>query len=169
MLDYARETGGPALRDIGFAGRGKVLADLAGAIHAAREELLDLSMGCAGTTRGDAKFDLDGATGTLAAYGHFAADLEGRGAFLPDGEGVALGRTARFWGQHILVPRRGVGVHINAFNFPAWNMAEKMACSLLAGVPVIEKPGTATAMLAWRVAEVIANSGVLPDGAFQFL
>ena len=169
VLDHARTIGGPALRSLGFGGRGKLLADLAGAIHGAREELLDLSMACAGTTRSDAKFDLDGATGTLAAYGQFAAELEGRGAFLPDGEGVQLGRTARFWGQHILVPRRGVAVHINAFNFPAWNMAEKMACSLLAGVPVIEKPGTATAMLAWRVAEVIVDSGVLPEGAFQFL
>lgn len=169
VLEHARSVGGPALRALGFEARGRLLTDLSAAIHAAREELLDLSMACAGTTRSDAKFDLDGATGTLAAYGRFARELEGRGAFLPDGEGVQLGRTARFWGQHILVPRRGAAVHINAFNFPAWNMAEKMACALLAGMPVIEKPGTSTAMLAWRVAQVIVESGLLPDGAFQFL
>jgi len=168
VLAHARDNGGPALRALGFPARGELLAALAGAIHEHREELIDLSLVCAGTTRGDAKFDLDGATGTLAAYAHFAKTIESEG-FLVDGEGIQLGRTARFWGQHILVPRRGAAVHVNAFNFPAWNMAEKMACALLAGVPVVEKPGTPTAMLAWRLAQVIVTSGLLPEGAFQFL
>ncbi len=168
VLAHGRETGGPALRALGFPARGKLLKALSAAVHEHRDELLDLSMACAGTTRGDAKFDVDGATGTLAAYAHFAKELE-RDGHVVDGEGLQLGRTARFWGQHILVPRLGVAVHVNAFNFPAWNMAEKMACSLLAGVPVVEKPGTPTAMLAWRIAEVIVDSGLLPDGAFQFL
>ncbi len=166
-LVYAREKGGPALRALGFEKRGECLKNLSAAIHEHRDELLELSIRCAGTTRSDAKFDVDGATGTLAAYAHFAKEL--KGAFLPDGSGVQLGRTARFWGQHILVPKHGVGVHINAFNFPAWNMAEKIACALLAGVPVVEKPGTPTAMLAWRVAEIIVQSGLLPEGSFQFL
>ena len=117
---------------------------------------------------GDAKFDIDGATGTLAAYAHYAKSL-GDKPYLTDGEGLQLGRTKRFWGQHVRVPRRGVGVHINAFNFPAWGMLEKAACSLLAGVPVIEKPATATALVAWRVAQVIVDSKILPKGAFQFL
>jgi oxepin-CoA hydrolase/3-oxo-5,6-dehydrosuberyl-CoA semialdehyde dehydrogenase len=168
VLAYARETGGPALRALGFAARGQLLKDLAAAIHEHRDELLDLSIRCAGTTRGDAKFDVDGATGTLAAYAYFAKEIA-EGGFLPDGEGVQLGRTARFWGQHILVPKEGVAIHINAFNFPAWNMAEKMACALLAGMPVVEKPGTPTAMLAWRIGQIIVESGVLPEGAFQLL
>ena len=121
-----------------------------------------------GNTRGDAKFDIDGATGTLAAYASFGKRLGDR-PFLTDGDGMQLGRTARFWGQHVRVPRRGVAVHINAFNFPAWGMMEKAACALLAGVPVIEKPGTSTALIAWRVAQIVVESGLVPEGAFQFL
>ncbi|MEZ6020589.1 MAG: 3,4-dehydroadipyl-CoA semialdehyde dehydrogenase [Planctomycetota bacterium] len=165
---HAREVGGPALRAMGFAERGKALKALSAAIHEIREELIDLAAQNGGCTRGDAKFDIDGATGTLAAYAHYAKSL-GDKPYLLDGEGQQLGRTARFWGQHIRVPRRGVAVHINAFNFPAWGMMEKAACSLLAGVPVIEKPATATALVAWRIAQVVVESGLLPEGAFQFL
>jgi oxepin-CoA hydrolase/3-oxo-5,6-dehydrosuberyl-CoA semialdehyde dehydrogenase len=165
---FARDTGGPALRRMSFAERGALLKALSGALHEHRDELIELSQKNAGCTRGDAKFDIDGATGTLAAYASLGKRLGPRG-FLPDGEGLQLGRTARYWGQHILVPRTGVAVHINAFNFPAWGPAEKMACALLAGVPVIEKPGTSTALVAWRVAEITAESGILPDGAFQFI
>ena len=168
VLSHGRETGGPALRALGFARRGEVLADLSAALHEGRDELLDLSIRCAGTTRSDAKFDVDGAIGTLSAYAHMAEELA-RGGFLTDGDGIQLGRTARYWGQHILVPKEGVAVHVNAFNFPAWNMGEKMACALLAGMSVVEKPGTPTAMLAWRVARIIVESGLLPEGAFQFL
>ena len=168
VLAYGRDTGGPALRALGFPKRGELLKALSAAIYEHRDELLDLSMECAGTTRSDAKFDVDGATGTLAAYASFAKEIEREG-FLADGDGIQLGRTARFWGQHILVPRQGVAVHVNAFNFPAWNMAEKMACALLAGVPVVEKPGTPTALLAWRIAEIVVESGLVPEGGFQFL
>jgi len=167
-LEHARETGGPALRAMGFAARAQMLKGLSKAIHAQRDELLDLAMENGGNTRGDAKFDVDGAIGTLAAYAHFGAELPAKG-FLPDGDGVQLGRTARFWGQHVLVPRTGAAVHINAFNFPAWNMGEKMACALLAGVPVIEKPGTPTALVAWRIAQILVESKLIPEGGFQFL
>ena len=168
VVAHGRDVGGPALRAMTFAERGKMLKELSAAIHEHREELIDLARDNGGCTRGDAKFDIDGATGTLAAYAHFAKSLGDR-PFLPDGEGLQLGRTARFWGQHVLVPRRGVAVHINAFNFPAWGMMEKAACSLLAGVPVIEKPATATALAAWRTAQISVESGVLPKGSFQFL
>jgi len=168
VLRHAREAGGPALRALSFPERGLLLKALSKAIHEHREELIDLSIRNGGATRGDAKFDLDGATGTLAAYAAFAKGLPARG-FLSDGEGIQLGRTARFWGQHVLVPREGVAIHVNAFNFPAWNMCEKLACALLAGVPVVEKPGTPTALIAWRVARIVVESGVLPAGSFQFL
>lgn len=168
VLAHAREVGGPALRELGFGERGQRLKALAAALHEHRDELLDVSTQNGGNTRSDAKFDVDGATGTLAAYAHYAKGLDHEG-FVSDGEGVQLGRTARFWGQHIQVPREGAAVHINAFNFPAWNMAEKMACALLAGVPVIEKPGTPSALLAWRMAEIIVASQLLPEGAFQLL
>ncbi len=168
ILTHARERGGPALRALGFRRRGELLKGLSGALHEHRDELLDLSVENGGNTRSDAKFDVDGAIGTLAAYAQYAKGLDDRG-FQSDGEGVQLGRTARYWGQHVLVPRTGAAVHINAFNFPAWNMGEKMACALLAGVPVIEKPGTPSAMLAHRIAEILVASGLLPEGAFQFL
>ncbi|MFT5285931.1 MAG: 3,4-dehydroadipyl-CoA semialdehyde dehydrogenase [Planctomycetota bacterium] len=167
-LAYGRDVGGPALRALSFVERAAMLKALSGAIYEHREELIELSTLNAGNTRGDAKFDIDGATGTLAAYASFGRKLGDRG-FLSDGEGLQLGRTARFWGQHISVPRQGVGVHINAFNFPAWGQMEKVACALLAGVPVIEKPGTSTALVAWRVAEITIESGILPEGAFQFI
>jgi oxepin-CoA hydrolase/3-oxo-5,6-dehydrosuberyl-CoA semialdehyde dehydrogenase len=168
VVQHAREAGGPALRAVGFQERGRWLKALAGAIHEHREELIDLSIQNGGGTRGDAKFDVDGATGTLAYYASMSKGLP-EGNLLPDGEGLQLGRTPRFWGRHVRVPRPGVAVHVNAFNFPAWGMCEKLACALLAGVPCIEKPGTPTALVAWRVAKAIVESGVLPEGAFQFL
>lgn len=167
-LEHARNAGGPALRAMTFRQRGAALKALSAALHAQREELIELGVANAGNTRGDAKFDVDGATGTLAAYAALAAELPERGV-LPDGPGLQLGRTPRFWGQHVWVPRRGVAVHVNAFNFPAWGMAEKMACALLAGMPVLEKPGTPTALMAERIARLIVDSGVLPPGAFSFL
>jgi oxepin-CoA hydrolase/3-oxo-5,6-dehydrosuberyl-CoA semialdehyde dehydrogenase len=168
VLEHARAVGGPALRALSFAERAALLEAMAKAVHEHRDELLDLSSANTGTTRKDGKFDIDGATGTLTAYAWLGRELGGR-RFLADGEGLQLGRTARFWGQHILVPRRGAAVHVNAFNFPAWNMMEKAACALLAGVPVVEKPGTATALVAWRVAQIVVQSGVLPEGAWQFV
>lgn len=168
VLRHAREVGGPALRAMTFAGRGELLKALATAIHEHREELIEISTRNAGSTRGDAKFDIDGATGTLAAYAQIANGLPDA-HFLCDGEIEQLGRTKRFAGRHILVPREGVAVHINAFNFPAWGMCEKMACAILAGVPVIEKPGTPTALPAWRTAQIIVSSGILPEGAYQFI
>ena len=168
VLDHAHTVGGPALRAMSFAERGAMLKAVSAAIHEHREELLDLSTANAGTTRKDGKFDIDGATGTLAAYAYLGRELGDRG-FLSDGDGIQLGRTARFWGQHVHVPLHGAAVHINAFNFPAWNMMEKVACALLAGVPVIEKPGTSTALVAWRIAEIVVNSGHVPEGAWQFI
>ncbi|MBM3976085.1 MAG: 3,4-dehydroadipyl-CoA semialdehyde dehydrogenase [Planctomycetes bacterium] len=168
VLRHAREQGGPALRALGFRRRGELLLGLSQALHAKREELIELSVANGGNTRGDAKFDIDGATGTLAYYAGLAKALP-EGNVLPDGAGIQLGRTARYWGQHVHVPRPGVAVHINAFNFPAWGMLEKMACALLAGMPVVEKPGTPSALVAWRIAEVLVESKLLPEGSYQFL
>jgi len=168
VVAHARTHGVPGLAALTFAQRGGLVEQLSKLVHGAREELIELSIQNAGTTRGDAKFDIDGAIGTLAAYARYGAEL-GERKFLYDGAGVQLGRTARFWGEHVLTPRAGVAVHINAFNFPAWNMMEKAACALLAGVPVIEKPGTSTALTAWRIAELVFQSKLLPEGAFQFI
>ena len=168
LARHGREVGGPALRALGWGERGELLKALSAALHEQREELIEISVANGGNTRGDAKFDVDGATGTLAAYAHLAKGL-GERPFLPDGPGTQLGRTSRYWGQHVLVPRHGVAVHVNAFNFPAWGMGEKMACALLAGAPVIEKPGTPTALVAWRLGRIVVESGILPEGSFQLL
>ncbi|MFT7464457.1 MAG: 3,4-dehydroadipyl-CoA semialdehyde dehydrogenase, partial [Pseudohongiellaceae bacterium] len=165
---FARNVGGPALRALSFAERAAALKALSIAIYEHREELIELGISNAGNTRGDAKFDIDGATATLAAYAYFAKGLPER-PFLIDGDTIQLSRTPRFIGQHIRVPRRGVAVHINAFNFPAWGMMEKAACALLAGMPVLEKPGTPTAMMAERIGHIIVDSGILPEGAFSLL
>lgn len=168
VLEHARKLGVPALARLSFGARGELCKALAGALHEKREELIEVSVLNGGTTRGDAKFDIDGAIGTLMAYAELAAKLPER-PFLSDGPGMQLGRTARFWGQHVWVTRPGVALHVNAFNFPAWGMLEKMACALVAGVPVIEKPGTPTALLAWRVAQILVGSGKLPEGSYQFV
>jgi oxepin-CoA hydrolase/3-oxo-5,6-dehydrosuberyl-CoA semialdehyde dehydrogenase len=167
-LAYARNSGGPALRALSFAERGALLQGMADALQDARDELLALNMQNGGNTRSDAKFDVDGAIATLLAYAELGAAL-GAGKFLIDGEGIQLGRSPRFHGQHLSVPRHGVAVHVNAFNFPAWGLAEKSAAALLAGMPVLSKPATATAMAAHRAMQVIVDAKVLPAGALQML
>src|SRR3954454_2213898 len=165
-LEFGRSQGAPALRELTFAQRGDLLKAWSKALHAARDELLALATQNGGNTRGDAKFDVDGAIATLAHYAELGAQFGSLGG-LRDGDAVQLGRTARYAGLHLWVPRAGVAVHINAFTFPAWGTAEKAACALLAGMPMISKPATSTAVVAFRVAEIGAS--VLPRGAFQFL
>jgi oxepin-CoA hydrolase/3-oxo-5,6-dehydrosuberyl-CoA semialdehyde dehydrogenase len=166
-LEFARKVGGPALRAATFARRGAWLDALAKALHARRDALLDLSIASCGTTRSDAKFDVDGAIGTLAYYAGIGTKLGETNVLLEPAE--QLGKSARFFGAHVWVPREGVAVHINAFNFPAWGLAEKLAVAICAGVPVITKPATSTALLAQKVAEAIVDANVLPPGAFQFV
>ena len=167
-LTYARERGGPTLRAMSFAERGQLLQAMADAWHAHRDTLLQLSTRSGGNTRGDAKFDLDGATGTLSAYACIGAKL-GDARFLIDGDSIRLARSPRFVGRHIRTPRVGVAVHINAYNFPAWGMAEKAACAILAGMPVLTKPATSTAMLAERMMRILVEDEVLPAGVLSML
>lgn len=167
-LDHARHVGGPAIRRLTFAQRGELLQSLSVAIHAQRDALIELSRQNGGTTRGDAKFDIDGATGTLAFYANLGKQL-GDKTVLLDGDQVRFSRSSRFMAQHIFSARRGVAIHINAFNFPAWNLCEKLAAALLAGMPVLAKPGTATAMLAVRIAELWHEQNLLPAGVFSLL
>ena len=167
-LTYARDVGGPALRALTFEERGGLLKEMSRALHAHREELIDLSGINNGATRGDAKFDIDGATGTLAAYARIGRHL-GDARWQLDGEAEKLSSGARYVGQHVRLPRPGVAVHINAFNFPAWGTFEKIACALLAGMPVVSKPATATALVAWRMVEIIVEADILPPGALSFI
>src|SRR3954471_5843295 len=167
-LAYARDTGGPALRALTFAERGALLKAAADAIQEDRDRLLELGMANGGNMHSDAKFDIDGAIATLLAYAEIGSSLGSRKT-LVDGEGVQLGRSARFHGQHICVPRHGVAVHVNAFNFPAWGFAEKAAVALLAGMPVVSKPATSSAMVAHRIMQIIAEKKILPEGALSLV
>jgi len=167
-LDYARKAGGPALRALTFAERGALLQAIADEMQEHRDELIGLGIANGGNTRSDAKFDVDGAIATLLAYVEVAGALGAR-KILADGDGIQLGRSVRFHGQHIALPRRGVAVHINAFNFPAWGFAEKAAVALLAGMPVLAKPATSSAMVAHRTVELIVEKKLLPEGALSLL
>jgi oxepin-CoA hydrolase/3-oxo-5,6-dehydrosuberyl-CoA semialdehyde dehydrogenase len=167
-LAWAHERGGPALRALSFAARGELLKAMSKALRERRAELFELSRRNNGTTESDGSFDIDGATGTLAYYAGVGKSLGERRTIL-DGEVVGLSRNQSFWGRHLLVSRRGVAVHINAFNFPAWGFAEKAAQALLAGMPVITKPATSTALLAARCVEIVLEAGILPEGALQLV
>ena len=167
-LSYARTRGGAALRELTFAQRGEMLGALAKAIHQVREELIELGIKNGGSTRSDAKFDIDGATGTLAHYAALGATL-GNTMVLLDGAREGLARSPRYVGQHAWVSLHGVALHINAFNFPVWGFAEKAAVALLAGMPVVTKPATSTAMVAERALEAALGAKVLPDGALSLV
>lgn len=168
VLEHARQVGGPGLRAMSFAQRAELLKAMSTSLRGHREELLDLSLQNNGTTVSDGAFDIDGATGTLAYYAALGRSLGDRW-LLEDGESVPLSREGNFRGQHVWVPRKGVAVHVNAFNFPAWGMAEKAACALLAGMPVVTKPASATALVAHRMVEILVEEEVLPAGSLQLI
>ena len=167
-LQYARRVGGSALRTMSFTERGACLAAASKAVHAHRESLIELAIANGGNTRSDAKFDIDGGTGTMMFYASLGRKL-GEQTFLQDAPLQALGRAPRFVGAQASVPLRGVSVHLNAFNFPVWGLMEKAAVALLAGVPVMTKPATPTALLSYRVMQILVEADVLPPGALQFV
>ena len=168
VLEFGRETGGDALRKLTFAQRAGLLKEMSKALRTGRDELLELSRLNNGTTQGDGAFDIDGATGTLAYYAHLGSGL-GDVRVLVEDDRAQLSRGGSFVGGHVLTPRSGVAVHINAFNFPAWGFAEKAACALLAGMPVITKPATATARVTESCVELIVEAGILPEGVLQMV
>jgi len=167
-LSYARDRGGSALRAMTFAQRGELLRKIAKLIHAKRNEIIEHAIDNGGNTRGDAKFDIDGAAATLAAYADLGEQL-GDTKILADGDGIQVGRTARLHGQHIITPRHGVAVHINAFNFPAWGLAEKAATAILAGMPVVSKPATATSLVTYELTRAIIDENIMPDGTLSLI
>ena len=168
VLAHARTRGSEALRSMTFAQRGALLKEMSRVLRERRDELFEISRLNSGTTAADASFDIDGGGGALAWYAGLSRSLGDR-AVLTEGDGVPIAKDGSFQAGHVLMPRPGAAVLINAFNFPAWGFAEKAACALLAGVPVIVKPATATAMLAERCVEIIIEAGVLPEGALQMI
>jgi oxepin-CoA hydrolase/3-oxo-5,6-dehydrosuberyl-CoA semialdehyde dehydrogenase len=168
MLAYGRTVGGRNLRQLTFHQRAAMLKKLAEYLNERKEPLYKLSFQT-GATRTDAMIDVDGGIGTLFAYGGKGRRELPNSTFLLDGEIEGLSKGGTFSGQHVVMPLRGVAVHINAFNFPCWGLLEKLAPALLAGVPVVTKPATVTSYVAHELVRTIIASGILPEGALQFV
>jgi oxepin-CoA hydrolase / 3-oxo-5,6-dehydrosuberyl-CoA semialdehyde dehydrogenase len=168
LLEHARGVGGPALRRLTFHERAALLKALAKHLTEHKEECYALSY-ATGATRGDSWIDIDGGIGTLFVYASKGMRELPDGQLYVDGALETLSKTGTFLGQHICVPLEGAAIHINAFNFPVWGMLEKLAPALLAGVPAIVKPATATCYLTERVFRRIVESRILPEGAVQLL
>lgn len=168
MLDYARDVGGPALRKLTFHDRARMLKALALELGKNKQALYDLSFST-GATQSDHLIDIDGGIGTMFVFASKGRREMPDGHVYLDGELEQLSRTGTFLGQHICTPLHGVAVHINAFNFPVWGMLEKLAPTLLAGVPAIVKPATATCYVTELAVKTMLDSGILPPGALQLV
>lgn len=166
-VDHARRVGGPNLLKLDFQQRAARLRALAKYLTERKEQLYAWSAHT-GATRNDGWIDIEGGSGTLFAYAGVANDLPS-GNLLHEGPVLPLSKKGGFAGTHILVPRGGVAVHINAFNFPVWGLLEKLAPTFLAGMPCIAKPATATSYLTEALVRLIAESGLLPEGALQLV
>ncbi|GAA3247436.1 phenylacetic acid degradation bifunctional protein PaaZ [Pseudonocardia petroleophila] len=167
-LEYGRTVGGPALRALTFHQRAALLKALGQHLREHREELYAVSAQT-GATLGDSKFDVDGGIGVLLAYASKAKRELPNDTVYVDGAVEPLGRGGTFLGQHVCTPLHGVAVQVNAFNFPVWGPLEKFAPAFLAGVPSIVKPASPTAFLTAKLTELVVGSGLLPDGAWQFV
>lgn len=168
MLEYGRRVGGPALRALTFHERSASIKALAKHLGRHKEEFYALSY-ATGATRTDSWIDIDGGFGTLFTFASKGTrELPNSRVYLEGGV-EALSKTGTFIGQHICTPLEGAAVHINAFNFPVWGMLEKLAPTLIAGVPAIVKPATATSYLTELVFRRIVESGILPEGSVQLI
>jgi oxepin-CoA hydrolase/3-oxo-5,6-dehydrosuberyl-CoA semialdehyde dehydrogenase len=167
VLRYARETGNPVLRKMTFQERGRMLRALA--LHLLQKKDLFYSISYqTGATKIDSWIDIEGGIGNLFSNASLRRKLPDE-SFCLDGDPINLSKQNSFMAHHLLVPKEGVAVHINAYNFPVWGMLEKIAVNLLAGVPAIVKPATATSFLTEAVVKEIVASGILPEGALQLL
>src|SRR5258706_11101013 len=167
-LRHARQVGVPALLALDFQQRAARLKALAKYLGEHKEALYAMSAHT-GATRSDGWIDIEGGSGTLFAYAGIGNNELPSGNLVHEGPAVPLGKKGGFAGTHILVPRRGVAVHINAFNFPIWGLLEKFAPSFLAGVPCIGKPATSTSYLTEAMVRLVVESGILPEGALQLV
>ena len=167
-VSHARRVGVPALLKSDFQQRAAILKALAKLLIEHKEQLYSVSAHT-GATRADSWIDIEGGSGTLFAYAGTGGNELPSGNVVHEGPAIPLGKKGGFAGTHILVPRRGVAVHINAFNFPVWGLLEKFAPSFLAGMPCIAKPATATSYLTEACVRLMLDSGLLPDGALQLV
>jgi oxepin-CoA hydrolase/3-oxo-5,6-dehydrosuberyl-CoA semialdehyde dehydrogenase len=167
-LDFARSTGVRNLLAMDFQERAARLRAL-GSLLVEKKEALYAVSSHTGATRADSWIDIEGGSGTLHAYASLGAAELPSGNVVHEGPAQSLGKTGAFMGTHILVPRGGVAVHINAFNFPVWGLLEKFAPSFLAGMPCIVKPATATSYLTEAAVRLMHASGLLPPGSLQLV
>ncbi|NBO55366.1 MAG: phenylacetic acid degradation bifunctional protein PaaZ, partial [Actinobacteria bacterium] len=166
-LHYARCVGNPALRKMTFHQRGNMLKALAIHLRTRLEGFYSISYQT-GATKADSWVDIEGGIGNLFANASLRRKFPDH-TFCVDGDSHNLSKGNTFMGTHILVPKEGVSIHINAFNFPVWGMLEKIAVNLLAGMPAIVKPATVTSYLTEAVVREIIQSGILPEGSLQLL
>ena len=167
MTHYARSVGGPALRKLTFQERGRMLKALAMFLSERKAAYYEVSYKT-GATKIDSWIDIDGGIGNLFAYASLRRQFPNE-TYYVDGDTAKLSKQGTFIGHHIMVPKEGVAIHINAFNFPIWGMLEKIAVNLLAGVPAIVKPATITSYLTEVVTKDIIASGILPEGSLQLI
>jgi oxepin-CoA hydrolase/3-oxo-5,6-dehydrosuberyl-CoA semialdehyde dehydrogenase len=167
MCHYARSVGGPKLRKMTFQQRGLMLKALALHLLSKKEQFYQISW-ATGATRADSWVDIEGGIGNLFTYASLRRTFPNE-TYCYDGEASRLSKNNTFIGHHICVPKEGVAIHINAFNFPVWGMLEKIAVNFLAGVPAIVKPATVTSFLTEAVVKEIVASGILPEGALQLI
>jgi oxepin-CoA hydrolase/3-oxo-5,6-dehydrosuberyl-CoA semialdehyde dehydrogenase len=167
-LTYARKLGVPQLMQLDFQQRAQRLKTLALYLMERKEELYEISH-LTGATRPDSWVDVEGGIGTLFAYASMGSRELPSSNVLHEGPAMALGKRGGFAGTHILVPRGGVAVHINAFNFPIWGLLEKFAPTFLAAMPCIAKPATATSYLTHAVVKMMMESGLIPEGSLQLV
>src|SRR5262245_47951864 len=168
MLRHAREVGGPALRKLTFHERARIIKGLGQAIMARKDELYELNYQT-GATRKDGWIDIEGGAGTLFSFSSKGRRELPDAHVILDGQLEALSKQGTFVGQHIYTSLQGVAVHINAFNFPVWGMLEKLAPTLLAGVPAIVKPASATAYLTEAAFKIMIDANIIPVGAIQLI
>lgn len=167
ILEYGRNVGGPALRKMTFHQRGNMLKAMALHLRNHLNEFYRISY-LTGATKADSWVDIEGGIGNLFSNASLRRKFPDD-VICVDGESHNLSKNNTFMGTHILVPKEGVAVHINAFNFPVWGMLEKIAVNLLAGVPCVVKPATATSYLTEAVVRVMISSKIFPEGSLQLI
>ena len=167
ILHYGRTIGSPALRKMTFQERGRMLRSLALHLTSKKENFYPVSYQT-GATRADSWVDIEGGIGNLFSNASLRRKLPNE-IFSLDGDMIGLSKEGSFIGQHLLIPKEGVAIHINAFNFPVWGMLEKIAVNLLAGVAAVVKPASITSFLTESVVREIIASGILPEGALQLI
>ena len=168
LLDYGRTKAGPALRKLTIHQRAEMIKALAKYLLDRKEDFYRISS-LTGATKADSWVDIEGGIGTMFSYSGIAKRELNNDTFIVEGPVEPLSKNGTFVGRHILTSKEGVSVHINAFNFPIWGMLEKITPSLIAGVPVVVKPGSVTCYLTEAVVKAIVESNILPEGSLQLI